>query len=131
MLFIFGVALISVGIALFLYTLFSTKKRYAYIQAGNQSIKIDETLVQNSIEKYWQGQFPYTYIPFQLTLRKHSICIVADLPYMAPESQRQRLEQIKSDFDNLFGRVLGYPHPVHFFASFQKPISQPAKSIKR
>lgn len=115
---VFGPGFILVGISLLLYTFLNTKRRYIHIQTGSQPITIDESVIHQYLETYWQEQFPKSHIPSHLTFKKNSIEIVADLPYLPKQDQKVFLEQVKTDFSDLFGRFLGSQHTIHFIASF-------------
>jgi hypothetical protein len=117
---LFGLGFVLIGLSIVIYTLSKTRHRYVQIRTGNLGIMIDENIVHQYLEAYWQKYFPQSNVPFNLNLKKHSLQIIADLPPLPLSEQKAFLEQVKQDFGDLFGRVLGYPYDVHFIASFQE-----------
>jgi hypothetical protein len=120
----FGLGFVGIGVSLILYTIFNAKRHQAYIKMGANSVSIGQELIERYLESYWQKSFPHHSIPFYLTIRKHSLQIVADLPPLPESEQPLFLEKIKSDLSDLFVRVLGYPYDVHFIAHFQTNESE-------
>lgn len=121
---VFGPAFALIGLSLFFYAFLGAKKRYAYIQTGEKSTTIDEVVIQHYLESYWQEQFPKAYVPSQLTIKKHSIQIIADLPYLPKQEQKAFLDRVRQDFGDLFGRHLGCQHTIHLLASFASDPAQ-------
>ena len=102
------------------YTLLNTRRCYTHIRTGAQAVILDENVIQQYLEAYWLEQFPDTHVAYELSIRKNSIQIVADLPALPLSEQKQFLEKVKHDFSEYFWmRFLGYPHDVHLIASFQ------------
>jgi hypothetical protein len=116
---LFGLGFALIGLSLVIYTILQTRHRYVQIRTGTLRVILDENVIRQYLENYWQEQFPKQHVPFNLSVKKRSLQILADLPYLPLEEQKILLEQIKQDFSDLFGRVLGYPHDVHLIASFQ------------
>lgn len=116
---LFGLGFVLIGLSIVIYTLLNTRQRYVDIQISKNQVTIDESVFYQYLETYWQQHFPQTHVPFHLTFKNHSLQIVADLPSIPLPEQKIFLEQVKQDFNDLFGRVLGYPYDVHLIASFQ------------
>ncbi len=119
MLSLFGLGFVLIGISIVIYALLNSRHRYIHIRTGGQAITLDENIIQQYVEAYWQGHFPNIHVPFHLTFKRHSIQIVADLPALPLSEQKIFLVRLKHDFSDLFGRILGYPYDVHLIASFQ------------
>jgi hypothetical protein len=124
MLSLFGLGFTLIGLSLIIYALLSTRRRYTTIRTGAFAVTLDKNIVHDYLEAYWEEHFPEAHVPFDLTLKKRSIQIRADLPAMPYDEQKIFLEKVKRDFSDLFGRLLGYPYDVHLTASFQ-----PEKSL--
>jgi len=118
---LFGCGCVVTGISIVIYTFLKTKHRYVQIRTGNFSVALDENIIHQYLEPYWHKHFPLAKIPYTLNLRKHSLEIIADFPPLPLIEQKAFLEQIKQDFSDLFGRVLGYPGDVHLIANFRPP----------
>jgi hypothetical protein len=106
-------------LSIVIYTLLKPLHRYLHIRTGNLGVVLDENVIRQYLDAYWQKQFPSTQVPFNLNFKKNSLQIVADLPSIPFPEQKAFLEQVKQDFSDLFNRVLGYPYDVHLLASFQ------------
>lgn len=118
---IFGAFCILAGISIVIYALRQTRDRYVEIQTGNLSITLDEKIIHQYLEAYWKKRFPSAKIPFTLNLRRRSLEIIVDFPDIPHLEQKRLLEQVKDDFNDLFGRVLGYPYDVHLIANGSIP----------
>lgn len=116
---LFGLGFVLVGISIVIYTLLNTRRRYIFIRTGANAITLDENVVRQYLEAYWQEHFPMSHVPFQLTFKKHALQIIADLPFIPVSEQKSFLEGVKHDFGDLFGRLLGFPQDIHLIASFQ------------
>lgn len=119
MLSLFGLGFILIGLSIVIYTLLNTRHRYVHIRTGDLAVILDENVIHQYLETYWQKQFPLAQILFQVTIKKHAIQVVADLPYLPLSEQKPFLERVKQDLSDLFGEVMGYPYEVHLFVSFQ------------
>jgi hypothetical protein len=116
---LFGLGFVLMGLSIVIYTLLKTRHHYVQIRTGHLGITLDENIIHQYLETYWQEQFPQTHIPFNLNFKKNALQVIADLPSFPLQEQKILLERIKQDFSDLFGRILGYPHDVHLIASFQ------------
>jgi hypothetical protein len=119
---LFGLSFTLIGLSIVIYTFLKTRHHYLQIRTGKLNIILDENIVRQYLETYWQAHFPQSHIPCDLTFKKHSLQIVADLPPLPLSEQKAFLEQVQHDFKDLFGNVLGYPYDVHLIASFQSNI---------
>lgn len=122
-LFLFGLGFLLIGLSLLIYTFINLRHRYIHIKTGNHALLLDEAIVQHYLETYWKKHFPDTHVPFQIAVKKNSLQITAELPSMPLTDQKQFLEQVKEDFSDIFGNILGYPHDVNLFASFKNNSS--------
>ncbi len=116
---LFGLGFTLIGLSIVIYALLKTRHRYVHIRIGEWGVILDEKVIHQYLEAYWKKHFPKSHIPFNLSIKKHSLQIIADLPSLPLREQKLFLEQVKQDFNDLFGRVLGYPYDVHLIASFQ------------
>lgn len=116
---LFGLGLILIGISLIIYTFYSTKRKYIQIKSSHHSVTIDENLVSHYLDTYWQDLFPNNLVPSKFRIKKNAIEIIADLPYVNEETRDSLLKQIQNDFNDIFGRILGYSQQIILIASFQ------------
>lgn len=121
---LFGLGLLLIGLSIMIHAILSSRRHYAYVKTGKHAILMDENLIEQYLEAYWKEHFPLLQIPFFLTIKKNSILIEADLPFM-PDSEKQVfLEKINKDFSDIFGKVMGYMHEVDFIANFKPEPSK-------
>ena len=120
---LFGLGGIFIGVSLVINAIFNTGGRYAYIKILGNTVAVDENLIEQYLQAYWKKKFPNQQILFYFSIKKKSIQIVADLPYVSETEQDKFLEKIQDDFTELFGDVLGYPNEIHFVAHFQKEVA--------
>lgn len=121
---LFGLGFALIGFSVIFYAFFNMRRSYIFIRTGSHSIAVDAELVRQYLEIYWQKNFPDAQVPFEITLKKHVVRIVAELPSLPISGQKLLLEKVKEDFGNLFERLLGYTHEIHLYASFKpSPIS--------
>lgn len=123
-LFLFGLGFLLIGLSLLIYTFINSRHRYIHIRTGSHALLIDEAVVQHYLKTYWKQHFPDGHIPFQIFVKKNSLQITAELPSMPLPDQKKFLEQVREDFSDIFGNILGYPHDVNLFASFKTNNSQ-------
>lgn len=116
---LFGLGGVFIGLSLVIYAIFNTGRRYVAIRIGAKSVTLDENLIHQYLESYWKKKFPNQQILFYFSIRKKSIQIVADLPFVPEAEQDQFLEKIRDDFSYLFDDLMGYPNDIHFVAHFQ------------
>ena len=116
---LFGLGCALVGLSIIFYTFLNTKRRYWFIRTGINSIEVSQNVIEQYLENYWKKNFPKSYVPYEVTIKKESIQVIAELPSMELQNQKKYLEKIKSDFEDLFSNVLGYSYEVHLFASFK------------
>lgn len=115
---LFGLGFALIGLSIVIYALLSSRRRYTQIRTGAFSLVLDQNVIQNYLEAYWLENFPESHVSFNLAIKKNSIQIVADLPYVPEADQKIFLEKVRNDFSELFGRIIGYPNEVHLIASF-------------
>lgn len=116
---LFGMGFALIGLSILITAILAMRHRSVTVRTGNLAVAVDEALIHQYLEAYWQEQFPEAHIPFQIKFKKHALQIAADLPSLPFEEQKKFLEKVKYDFSDLFGRILGYPHDVHLVATFQ------------
>lgn len=117
---LFGLGFVLMGLSLIIYTSLQTRHHFIEIRTGDFSVNLDENVIKQYLETYWQEQFPKSHIPFDLTFKKKFIQIVANLPPLQPSDQDQFLEKVKRDLNEMFSQFIGYPNEVHLIASFQE-----------
>ncbi len=115
---LFGCAFIVVGLAIAVNILLNSRRKYYHLRSGCNAIGIDENVIQQYLTVYWQQLFPDHDIPYRLTIKHNKIHINVDLPHLPLQEQRQLLERIKQDLQQLFTGKLGYQEEFYLTASF-------------
>lgn len=118
--FLFGFGFIIIGLAIAINILQSSKRRYYYVRTGNNSVSIDETLIQEYLNSYWRSLFPQHDVPTRFTLKKNKIHVFADLPSLPVPQQKILVDRIKRDLNDIFSKILGYQNDFMLSISFQK-----------
>lgn len=116
---LFGFGLALIGVSLIMYTWWTTKRHYVLIRSGDHAITLNENVIRHYLNSYWEEQFPKHHIPSDLKIKKNAIQIQADFPFLPYSEQKDFLKKIQEDFNDIFGRVLGYPYEIQLIASFQ------------
>lgn len=123
-LFAVGGILTFLGLFMIYSILRRFKRRQAYIRVGDRSVMVDESLIAQYLNTYWEARYPNQKIPFSFAIKKKVIRVNADLPYISKEEQAAFLEGTAKDLQEMFGRLIGTPHDVEFVASFAPPPKQ-------
>lgn len=118
---LFGLGFALIGLSILVYAILHIRHRYIQIRLGPKAFTIDEDIIHQYLTSYWKEHFPKQYVPSHLMITKESLQIVSDLPFISEEKQMVFLEQVRKDFDDIFGRILGYTHEIHLIVSFQSP----------
>lgn len=118
--FLFGLGLLIIGLAIATFVILSTRKRYYEIRSGENLVKIDEALFQDYLNIYWKQLFPKYEIPNRVALKKNKIYVTADLPYIPDSQQKALIERIERDLNDIFTRIIGYSHEYVISISFQE-----------
>jgi len=116
---LFGLGFTLAGISMAAYALLKSRRKYVEIRTGDLAVILDENVIKQYLEAYWQSHFPQAKVPYNIHFKKHSLQIIAELPSLSLSEQKAFLEEVKQDFHDLFSRVLGYPYDVHFITSFK------------
>ena len=117
-LFLFGMIFSTIGIGIISYILIQSKHRFYQIKSGSLSTHVDETLIQQYLDKYLSELFPGYDIPSSLFLRKNKIHINMNLPNLPPKEQKPLLERLEKELAQIFYQILGYDQEFLLSISF-------------
>lgn len=123
-LFFFGFAFILIGLAIVIHIALNARRRYYHVQSGPRSISIDENVIQDYLNSYWQQLFPQAQVLSKLSLKNNKIYVIADLPYIPQDQQTDVLDRIKNDLADLFIATFGYREQFYLTATFQPPSQE-------
>lgn len=120
---LFGLGFALIGFSIITYAYLNSRRTQVMIRTGKLGVQIDQNIIYQYLDAYWQKEFPGAHVAFQVKVKKRSLKILADLPSLPLNEQKMILEKIKCDFIELFGGVLGYPYEIDIIASFQAPYA--------
>ncbi|MCP5508296.1 MAG: hypothetical protein H7A37_08385 [Chlamydiales bacterium] len=90
LIFLFGVGLVFIGVAIIASVLINTKHRRYVLRRGSRSVFIDENVIDGYLRTYWKRIFPRAEIPHHIVIKRNKIFVSADLPIIAEEDQEKR-----------------------------------------
>ena len=117
---LFGLSIALVGASIMVFAIYNCRRKTVSIKFGKYPVTIEEDVVEQYLAAYWQKKFPSKTVPFYFSIRKKSLKVVASLPYTAEGQQDKLLMEIEHDFVNIFDKLLGFQHEIHFVANFQQ-----------
>lgn len=117
--FLFGFGFIIIGFSIVINIIQSSRRSYYYVRTGNNSVMVDETLIQDYLNSYWNHLFPQHDVPSRLTLKKNKIHVFADLPFIPVPQQKALMDRIKRDVNDILTKTLGYQNEFMLSISFQ------------
>lgn len=118
--FFFGVCFFLIGLAFFAYTFLGCRKTYLSSKTGANLTIISEDVIHSYLQTYFEKLFPKQQIPYRLLLKKGKIQIIADLPYVPLEEQKNILSLIENDLSELLNQTFGYKQTLELSLSFEK-----------
>ena len=98
-----------------------TSKKYLEIKMGKNRISIDEHLVEQLLQGFWQSLYPEKDIPQQVLVKKNKIEVIVALPATAEEKQQNLLAKIETHISHLFEDKLGYTDEFILLVNFEAP----------
>ncbi|MBJ7449289.1 MAG: hypothetical protein JHC93_02895 [Parachlamydiales bacterium] len=114
-----GAGLCTLGMIL-LATLYRTgRSRYYNIRMGKRQIDVTEVVVQKIIGRYWKKRFPGQEVHTEILIKRNSIHIIAELPAFPYGEQKNILEKIETDLEQILEDTLGYHQEFVLNVSFQ------------
>ena len=112
---LFSLSMSLIGLSIIINAYLSSKRSQAHIRVGNRPISIDENLIEQHLERYWNEQFPTKQTPFFLTIKKNSLLIEVDLPSMSQGEKEYFLAKVDKDLSEVFEK-LGYDKEINLIA---------------
>jgi len=121
MLLLFGLSLISIGLVVITYVIFSSKKRTYFVRTGRCSIGLDDKVLDGYVLAYINDLFPDQEASHHLILKKNKILLTLDVPFMPKPEQEPLTEQIFDDITSILIDKIGYNEDLHLTVGFQPP----------
>lgn len=116
---LFGAGLLIIGLSIAINIALNARHSYYHLRSGPRSVQVDESIIHDYLDDYWKKLFPHTQIPHRFTLKRNKIHVIADLPYIPKEEQKELLLQVQKELGQLLESFLGYRQPLRLSASFQ------------
>lgn len=117
---LFGFTFIVIGTAIAAYILLNSRKSYYHIKTGDESVLVDEGIIQDYLMIYWKELMPEAQINSRVALKNNKIDISVDFPHVPPAGQRPLLERVRNDVREALFKFLGYHDEFQLHATFQK-----------
>jgi hypothetical protein len=117
---LFGLVSIIVGGAILANVLLSAKHRHYRIRCGTNSVIVDETVIQQYLDRYWRDLFPGSEVPNKVMLKNNRIHVFANFPTLPLSDQKILLQRIEKDLTQAFDQMLGYHKEFYLSASFRE-----------
>lgn len=116
---LFGSIFLAIGASLLTTIVLSTRHRYYRLRSGRAAVSVDETLIQQYLDRYLERLFPKYEIPNRVLLKNNSIHILADFPYLPLEEQKPLLRRVENELASEFSRILGFRQDFYLSVSFR------------
>jgi hypothetical protein len=116
---LFGFTFLVAGLASLFQIVQGSKKQYFTLTREGLKADVSENVIKFYLVNYFQEIFPYTEVPCQIDLKKSRLDIMADLPYVHKQEQKELLKKIEADLSELFREVIGYQKDLRINISFQ------------
>lgn len=117
-LFLGGIGFLAIGLALFINLSMSSRKRHYSLKIGPHTASIDATLVESYLKEYFTKRYPKREIPCRVSVKRETLQIAADLPDTPLEKQRELLQKVEKELQELLASTLGYKSSLRLFISF-------------
>lgn len=121
---LFGFSFLTIGIFLVINIILNTKRHYYEFKVGQNTVTIDEDLIQKYLHVYFLEIFPTQEVACRLAIKQNQLHVTADLPYVPAEQRNIILEKIKRDLKDLFSQQLNYNTDYYLSTSFQSDKSE-------
>lgn len=116
----FGLLFIILGITLLINVLISTQHRYYKIKSKGNSVLVDENIIQQLIDEYFNQLFPQKDVPSTVSLESNTIHITVNLPYFPKDKQKPFLDRVETELATNLHSVLGHRDEFYLSASFRE-----------
>lgn len=126
LIFLLGSVFILLGAITLINLWFNFKRRYYRLKSNNRSVVVDEAIFQQYLDTYWKQLFPENHIPSHVVVGRKKLKITADLPYVPLSEQKNLLNRIQSDLEEMFSDYVGYHRDYLISISFASEKSPKA-----
>lgn len=115
---LFGFSFLVMGAGTLLQIFNGLKRRYTTIKDGDSKVELSEEVFKDYLSIYFQELFPYTEVPCQVQLKKRKARVIADLPFVPENQQKDLLKKIEEELSDIFRELIGYRHALLLSISF-------------
>ena len=104
-----GASLLVFTAILFIGLYAMNRKQYYKIRMQHHKTAVDEALIQKYVDKYWKEVFPNKKVSAGVIVHgNQKIEVIAEIPDLSYENQRELLEKIEIELGGIFAQHLGY-----------------------
>jgi hypothetical protein len=114
----FGLLFVILGATLLINVILSSKHRYYSVKGTGGAVQVDESLIQQLLDRYFSELFPGKDVPNNLVMSSSNIHIIVNFPYFPTEEQKPLLNKVEAELAQLLDKALGYKQTFFLSASF-------------
>lgn len=114
----FGFTLLALGLIALFYLIQNSKRKYFTIKSSELEADVSETVISKYLSTYFRELYPLNDVACKVELKKKKAVVIADLPYVPENEQKELLKKIEEDLTDLFRDVIGFRHELKVSVSF-------------
>lgn len=114
----FGFTLLTLGLITLFYIIQNSKRKYFTIKSNQLETEVSETVISKYLSSYFRELYPLNDVACKVELKKRKALVIADLPYVPENEQKELLKKIEEDLTDLFRDVIGFRHELKVSISF-------------
>lgn len=118
LLFVIGIALLAIGLAMIAYVRLSTGQRTYYVRKGLHPVTVKMDVVNSTLSNYFKEMFPGMEIPHEAVLYRSKIRLYLDFPYIVKEEQEPLTDRLYEEVSKLLDDALGCSQPLELSVSY-------------
>jgi hypothetical protein len=117
-LFVMGVALLIIGLAMIAYVRLSTGQRTFYVRHAPHPVEVKLDTVSGYLNTYFKEMFPGMEIPHEVILHRNKIRLYVDFPYIIKEEQEPLTDRLYEELAGVLDEKLGCTYPLELSVSY-------------
>ena len=117
-LFVMGVALLIIGLAMIAYVRLSTGQRSFFVRNTPHPIEVELDVVRNFLNTYFKEMFPGMEIPHEVVLHRNRVSLYVDFPYIIKEEQGPLTDRLFEELSIALDEKIGYTQALELSVSY-------------
>ncbi len=118
LLFVMGVALLIIGLAMIAYVRLSMGQRTFYVRKDSHPVEVQREVLQGVLNIYFKEMFPGMEIPHEAILHRNKVRLYLDFPYIIKEEQEPLTDRLYEELSALLDESLGCSKPLELSVSY-------------